>query len=115
MARWQRGEVGKSIKVTFQVKKSDHPELFEWLLAIPYGEASERIRDILGQALKRATERAAATMASAVAPATDAAGPRSPQRQPTTKPSAPVAPGALSSVAITEEVANMLLEMEQNF
>lgn len=111
MSKWQRSEVGDSIKVTFQVKRAEHAELFDWLCSLPYRKASECIRDILSGAL----ERVAANRGGD--PERRAGTPVAP------RPSQPAGEGApITAYAaepreeqLTLEVANLLREMDKAF
>lgn len=46
------------ITVSFQVKKDDWPDLYNWLSSLRRGEASLRIREILTEEARKATSRA---------------------------------------------------------
>ena len=123
MPKWERGEIGHTIKVSFQVKRADHPELFSWLSTIPYGKASERIRDILSGAVKLAgADRTAGPPLPPSTPrgANACGGPAkdraADQTAHDTAPSIAPLPGdSPSEVAITEEAAKMILEMDSLF
>lgn len=122
MAKWERGEVGDSTKVSFQVKRKDHPALFAWLASLPYGTTSARIRDILDQAVKLASASRAAQTGKNASSKPPAPGPTPGKRAPAHQEKHAGASSSsvsqaqpLSEVAITEEAAKMILEMETLF
>lgn len=50
---WERSiKPGEPARVTFVVKPSDDPQLYEWLMSLPYGKSSGVVRTMLGAAIR---------------------------------------------------------------
>lgn len=114
MAKWVRvGDLAGKVKVSFEVKHDDYPELFNWLCTLPYGETSQRVRDILAQAVSTVARRKPNGIEHPILPSL--------QIRPAVRPVDPSVPDGEpsppdpSDVAVSEEAAKLLLEMGENF
>lgn len=49
---WTRSvQPGEVARVTFEVKQSDYPTLYAWLMSLPYGKSSPLVREFLNKAI----------------------------------------------------------------
>ncbi|WP_051076750.1 hypothetical protein [Thioalkalivibrio sp. ALgr3] len=63
MARWKRARSNGPERITVQVQPDRDPELYEWLMAQPYGAASKKARAMLIEAVRAEKEGAQAPTA----------------------------------------------------
>ncbi|WP_018949089.1 hypothetical protein [Thioalkalivibrio sp. ALMg11] len=52
MARWKRARSNGPERITIHVQPDRDPELYEWLMAQPYGAASKKARSMLIDAIR---------------------------------------------------------------
>lgn len=113
MAWIRDGGPPDKIKVSFEVKKEDYPELVEWWWTLPFRGQSTAIRDILSEAAKMVSSEASGKHQPAPAKPPQKHA-EAPGRQSAAPRAAEPKPGP-SSVAMTEATATILRNMRSDF